>query len=298
MAKKLELIRTYLDPDTNILSEPNKIQIQMVEGDNVFKEAINYLKSLPSLKPLQWDENLCRSAQEHVDDIGPKGLLLYQSSDGTEPEDRISKYGNYVESLGENIDFGPNDAMGVIISLTLDDGEEERPHRENLFKQDYQKVGIACGPHKTEFQMCVMDFAFDFQPLNAANEMNINMKREDMMNNSNFANQNNQNNQNNLNNPNNPNNQSPLVKLSLENDDFKNKYLANQQLVSNINPGVIQANKPGNNDVDQIIIDTTNIIQNLKVVSKKVEILTKITYTYEDGSTKIVTQNETHEFKN
>jgi hypothetical protein len=298
LAKKLELIRTYLDPDTNILSEPNKIQIQMVEGDNVFKEAINYLKSLPSLKPLQWDENLCRSAQEHVDDIGPKGLLLYQSSDGTEPEDRISKYGNYVESLGENIDFGPNDAMGVIISLTLDDGEEERPHRENLFKQDYQKVGIACGPHKTEFQMCVMDFAFDFQPLNAANEMNINMKREDMMNNSNFANQNNQNNQNNLNNPNNPNNQSPLVKLSLENDDFKNKYLANQQLVSNINPGVIQANKPGNNDVDQIIIDTTNIIQNLKVVSKKVEILTKITYTYEDGSTKIVTQNETHEFKN
>jgi len=287
LAKKLEYIRTYLDPDTNILSEPNKIQIQMVEGDNVFKEAIQFLKSLPPLKPLQWDENLHRSAQEHVDDIGPKGLLLYQSSDGTEPEDRISKYGNYVESLGENIDFGPNDAMGVIISLTLDDGEEERPHRENLFKQDYQKVGIACGPHKTEFQMCVMDFAFDFQPLNAAgNEMKINMNKEDMMNNSNFANQNN------------PNNQSPLVKLSLENDDFKNKEALNQQLVSNVNPGVIQSNQGGaNNDIDQLVIDTTNIMTNLKVVSKKVEIVTKVTYTYEDGSTKVVTQNETHEFK-
>ena len=287
LAKKLELIRTYLDPDTNILSEPNKIQIQMVEGDNVFKEAIQFLKSLPPLKPLQWDENLHRSAQEHVEDIGPKGLLLYQSSDGTEPEDRISKYGNYVESLGENIDFGPNDAMGVIISLTLDDGEEERPHRENLFKQDYQKVGIACGPHKTEFQMCVMDFAFDFQPLNAAgNEMKINMNKEDMMNSSNYVNQNN------------PNNQSPLVKLSLENDDFKNKEAVNQQLVSNINPGVIPGNQGGvNNDIDQIIKDTTNIMQNLKIVSKKVEIVTKVTYTYEDGSTKVVTQNESHEFK-
>ena len=286
LAKKLELIRTYLDPDTNILSEPNKIQIQMVEGDNVFKEAIQFLKSLPPLKPLQWDENLCRSAQEHVDDIGPKGLLLYQSSDGTEPEDRISKYGNYVESLGENIDFGPNDAMGVIISLTLDDGEEERPHRENLFKQDYQKVGIACGPHKTEFQMCVMDFAFDFQPLNAAgNEMNINMNKEDMMNNSNFANQNN------------PNNQSPLVKLSLENDDFKSKELLNQQLVSNVNPAVIQNNQGGSNELEQLANDTTNILQNLKVRSKKVEIITKVTYTYEDGSTKVVTQNQTHEFK-
>ena len=266
----------------------------MVEGDNVFKEAIQFLKSLPPLKPLQWDENLCRSAQEHVDDIGPKGLLLYQSSDGTEPEDRISKYGNYVESLGENIDFGPNDAMGVIISLTLDDGEEERPHRENLFKQDYQKVGIACGPHKTEFQMCVMDFAFDFQPLQqgnqnlnpAGNEMKINMNKEDMMNSSNYVNQNN------------PNNQSPLVKLSLENDDFKNKELLNQQLVSNINPAVAQVNQGGSgNDLDQLVKDTTNIMQNLKIVSKKVEIVTKVTYTYEDGSTKVVTQNETHEFK-
>jgi hypothetical protein len=257
----------------------------MVEGDNVFKEAIQFLKSLPPLKPLQWDENLCRSAQEHVDDIGPKGLLLYQSSDGTEPEDRISKYGNYVESLGENIDFGPNDAIGVIISLTLDDGEEERPHRENLFKQDYQKVGIACGPHKTEFQMCVMDFAFDFQPLNDGKEMNINMKKEDMMNNSNYVNQNN------------PNNQSPLVKLSLENDDFKNKEMINQQLVSNVNPVVNQNNQGAVNEIEQLTRDTQNLLSNLKIVNKKVEIVTKVTYTYEDGSTKVVTQNETHEFK-
>ena len=255
----------------------------MVEGDNVFKEAIQFLKSLPPLKPLQWDENLCRSAQEHVNDIGPKGLLLYQSSDGTEPEDRISKYGNYVDSLGENIDFGPNDAMGVIISLTLDDGEEERPHRENLFKQDYQKVGIACGPHKTEFQMCVMDFAFDFQPLNAGNEMKINMNKNEMINNSNFPNQNI------------PINQTPLDKLSHENE-LKNKEIPNQQLVPNVNPPVIQPNQESGNEVDQIISQTINKIQSLKVKSKKVEIITKVTYTYEDGSTKVVTQNESHVF--
>ena len=276
----MEYIRTFLDPDTNILSEPDKIQIQMVEGDNVFKEAIQFLKSLPPLKPLQWDENLCRSAQEHVNDIGPKGLLLYQSSDGTEPEDRISKYGNYIESLGENIDFGPNDAMGVIISLTLDDGEEERPHRENLFKQDYQKVGIACGPHKTEFQMCVMDFAFDFQPLNAGNDMKVNMNKNDMMNNPNYANQNVQ------------NNQPPLVQLPPQNNAIKN-----QQLISAVNPPVIQQNQEGGNEIDQIVSQTMNKIQNLKVKNKKVEIITKVTYTYEDGSTKVVTQNETHEFK-
>ena len=114
----------------------------MVEGEDVFKEAIGFLTNLTPLQPLEWDENLAQSALEHVNDIGPKGLLLYQSSDGTEPEDRIAKYGNFVDSLGENIDFGPNDAMGVVVSLTLDDGEQQRPHRENIFKQDYRKVGF------------------------------------------------------------------------------------------------------------------------------------------------------------
>ena len=130
----------------------------MVEGEDVFNEAISFLNKLSPLKPLIWDDNLAQSANENVNDIGPKDFLIYQISNGLEPENRIAKYGKYVDSLGENIDFGPNDAMGVIISMTLDDGEEQRPHRENLFKGDYQKVGIACGPHQSEFQMCVMDF--------------------------------------------------------------------------------------------------------------------------------------------
>ena len=110
--------------------------------------------------------------------------------------------------------------------------------------------------------------------------------------------------QNNQNNQNNPNNQSPLVKLSLENDDFKNKELLNQQLVSNnavmnnqMRAGVPQNNVGGNNELDQLMTETMNLMNNLKIVSKKVEINTKITYTYEDGSTKVVTQTETHEFK-
>ena len=272
----------------------------MVEGDAVFKEAILFLKSLPSLSPLSWDENLCRSAQEHVNDIGPKGLLLYQSSDGTEPEDRIAKFGNYSESLGENIDFGPNDAMGVIISLTLDDGEEQRPHRENLFKEDYHKVGIACGPHETEFQMCVMDFAFDFQPLNDGNnkigvagqnnrgDIDIKMNKEDMMNNSNMVTKGGDKN---------PNNQSPVVKLSL-NDELGNNDMNYPTNVPNQmnQPQPQQLQVKSGDNISQLMVDTINLMNSLKVIKKKVEIVTKVTYTYEDGSTRVVTQNETHEF--
>jgi uncharacterized protein YkwD len=152
LVRKLELILTYLDPDTNILREPNKIKKEMKEGDNAFKEAIHFLKNLQPLKPLQWDENLYLSAQAHVADIGPKGLCLYQSSDGTEPEDRIAKYGNYEDFLTENIDFGPNDTMDVIISLILDDGEEGRPHRKIFLGLSIEKLGLLVVLTKQNFK--------------------------------------------------------------------------------------------------------------------------------------------------
>ncbi len=297
LARHLENLKKYLDLNTNILSEPDKIQIQMVEGENVFNEAINFLKNLRPLQPLEWDDCLAQSAQEHVDDIGPKGLLLYQSSDGTEPEDRISKYGNYVDSLGENIDFGPNDEIGVIVSLTLDDGEEERPHRDNLFKNDYKKIGIACGPHQTEFQMCVMDLAYDFIP---KGQNNNNMNNNNLgMNDNNNANQNDMNNQNM--NINQDANHSPYVKLSLENDDYKNYQVMDGEVKKKMSNQNSDGNKVINNgegfsEIDQLTQQVKNINAGKKVVKKIVEITTKIVYTYEDGSTKEVNEVKTHVF--
>ena len=299
LARHLEKLKKYLDKNTNILSEPDKIQIQMVEGENVFNEAIQYLKSLSPLPPFEWDDCLAQSAQEHVDDIGPKGLLLYQSSDGTEPEDRISKYGNYVDSLGENIDFGPNDEIGVIVSLTLDDGEEERPHRDNLFKNDYKKIGIACGPHQSEFQMCVMDMAYDFIP---KGQVNNNMNNNNLNNNQNMNNNNDMNN--NFNNEMNANeaaNHSPYVKLSLDNDDYKNFKAMDEEanrrnMMGNANNAMQNNNVGGGSEIDQLMQQVKVINQSKKVVKKTVEITTKITYTYEDGSKREVNEIKTHVF--
>ena len=309
LARHLERLKKYLDTTTNILSEPDKIQIQMVEGEEVFNEAIQFLKNLRPLEPLQWEDALAASAQEHVDDIGPKGLLLYQSSDGTEPEERITKYGTYLESLGENIDFGPNDAIGVIVSLTLDDGEEERPHRDNLFKNDYKKIGIACGPHQTEFQICVMDLAYDFIPKNQEKgNMNMNNNVQNKMgtnmNNNNMNNNNMNQNDNVRDNEMNANeavNHSPYVKLSLENDDYKNYQAMDEEakrrgMMENKNVAMTQSNSIGGSEIDQLTQQVQVINANKKIVKKDVEIITKITYTYEDGSTKEINEVKKHSF--
>ena len=304
LARHLERLKKYLDTTTNILSEPDKIQIQMVEGEEVFNEAIQFLKNLRPLEPLQWEDALAASAQEHVDDIGPKGLLLYQSSDGTEPEERITKYGTYLESLGENIDFGPNDAIGVIVSLTLDDGEEERPHRDNLFKNDYKKIGIACGPHQTEFQICVMDLAYDFIPKNQEKgNMNMNNNVQNKMGtnmNNNNMNQNDNVRDNEMN-ANEAVNHSPYVKLSLENDDYKNYQAMDEEakrrgMMENKNVAMTQSNSIGGSEIDQLTQQVQVINANKKIVKKDVEIITKITYTYEDGSTKEINEVKKHSF--
>ena len=190
--------------------------------------------------------------------------------------------------------------MEIILNL-LDDGEEQRPHRENLFKDDFKKVGIACGPHETEFQMCVMDFAFDFQPLNNQRknmrQEDMNMQKmqmnreEEMMNNLNMANQDEEKN---------INNQSPVVKLSIDKEEMKNNLNLqrqnNEENMNNMNQPLIQE-KP-KDEIGNVISDTINRLNNTKVIKKKVEIVTTITYTYEDGSTKVITQNQTHEFNN
>lgn len=297
LAKHLEGLLKYLDKN-NVLSEPNKIPIQMVEGNKVIKEAVNFLNSIKPLPAFILDPSLCSSAQEHVDDIGPKGLLSYQSSDGTEPEERITKYGNYFEALGENIDFGPNDALGVIVSLTLDDGEEERPHRDNLFKADYKKIGIACGVHASEYQMCVMDFAFDFIPHGKITESTkTNDKFESMTNHS--KQQENQLNQNSQ-----PQLQSKVIKnqvynqaLDLSDKQYNKNIELNTEKENKINmfedQPIVKVNLDNNNSM---INEISKINNSKRVLSKYVEVITKTIITYEDGCKKEVTEKEEHTF--
>ena len=113
------------------------------------------------------------------------------------------------------------------------------------------------------------------------------MNKEDMMNNSNMVNKGGEKN---------PQNQSPVVKLSLESDELinKNNIISNPPQVGQINQ-VPQMKIKDGDDIGKLTMDTINLINNLKVLKKKVEINTKITYTYEDGSTRVITQNESHE---
>jgi uncharacterized protein YkwD len=79
----------------------------------------------------------------------------------------MERYGNIVGKAGENIAFGMDDGLEVLLQLIIDDGVKSRGHRLAIYEPAYKLAGVACGPHTTWKTMCVMDLADEFIELPA-----------------------------------------------------------------------------------------------------------------------------------
>jgi len=50
-----------------------------------------------------------------VNDIGPKGLVQHESSNGAAVKDRLKNFGKIVNCYGENVTFNTEGAMEIIL---------------------------------------------------------------------------------------------------------------------------------------------------------------------------------------
>ena len=144
------------------IKRPGEITIITNEGVSAVDEAIRFLKKVNPVAPLNYSAGMSRAAMDHVQDQGRKGTFGHRGSDGSQPADRVSRYGKWLETVGENISYGRDVARDIVIGLIVDDGVPSRGHRNNIFNPQFRIVGIACGAHKTFGTMCVMNFAGDF----------------------------------------------------------------------------------------------------------------------------------------
>jgi hypothetical protein len=48
--------------------------------------------------------------------------LGHTGADGSSINDRLCRYGKWLNAIGENIDFGNSSAIEIVISLIVDDG--------------------------------------------------------------------------------------------------------------------------------------------------------------------------------
>lgn len=131
------------------------------ESDNYHEkslvETLDTIKDYPMLMP---NEQLCKAAAYHVNDIGPKGLTGHQSSDGTSTLDRVSRYYK-TSAMGENIAYGDGNAFHITYRFLLDKNVLPPGHRKNILKYKHARIGVSIGPHTEYTVCCVMDLSMD-----------------------------------------------------------------------------------------------------------------------------------------
>lgn len=114
-------------------------------------------KGLHLLKPL---ESLHKSAAHHATDMGTHGGLGHNSTDGTNFTMRIHKFHKPV-TVSENISYGYNDAVSIIMEMLIDEGVKEFTHRHNILGKTFHHIGVSIKPHKNMDFNCVMDFSVE-----------------------------------------------------------------------------------------------------------------------------------------
>ena len=73
-AKQLEVSMKFIDCN-GVLSRPGWESRQLQEGTAAYAEAIEFLNKQKALPPLRWAKQLACSAADHVNDIGPQGVV-------------------------------------------------------------------------------------------------------------------------------------------------------------------------------------------------------------------------------
>jgi uncharacterized protein YkwD len=130
----------------------------MIERGRAVDEAVRFLKKARPLPPLTLSIGMSRAAADHcaqqVD-----GQLGHDGNDRSSPGDRISRYGTWSLTWGENISYGQKTARGIVLTLIIDDGVRSRGHRKNIFNPKFNFAGAAFGPHARYRTVCSIDFA-------------------------------------------------------------------------------------------------------------------------------------------
>jgi Cysteine-rich secretory protein family len=135
--------------------------LHMIEHGRAVDEAVRFLSKARPLPPLMLSPGMCRAAADHcAEQIA--GQLGHDGNNRSSPGDRISRYGSWSTTWGENISYSQKTARGVALALIIDDGVRSRGHRKNIFNPKFNYAGAAFGPHARYRTVCTIDFAGGF----------------------------------------------------------------------------------------------------------------------------------------
>jgi uncharacterized protein YkwD len=150
--------------DGNRLKLPGRAKaIVTNDGIAAVDEAINFLRGAQPLPAFDVAKGICSAAADHAKDLAGKGITGHRGSDGSTPNARVDRYGQWDAAIGETVVYEVSPARQIIIALIIDDGVPNRGHRRNIFDPNYHVTGISVSEPLTFGSKCVIDYVGGFK---------------------------------------------------------------------------------------------------------------------------------------
>ncbi len=157
----LEQLRT--DFNGKLFTYQGQDPVKSREGIHPLNECIQILKRTAPLPLLNPSEGLTKAASELVTDQQKHGGIGHITRNGSTPQKRIEKYGEWDICTAEDITYGSIEARQIVIFLLIDDGVPDRGHRKNILNACSRFAGVSYGGHPSYESMCVIDYAGDYK---------------------------------------------------------------------------------------------------------------------------------------
>ncbi len=113
---------------------------------------------------LEVNKNLEQVAREHATYLGDEGAYTHLDKDGKNPAQRINNVLTWARVAAEAIEVGSKTPFDIVLSLVVDDGNEERSNRKVLFSRNLKQVGVGCAQHPNFGIVTVIDAISGVKP--------------------------------------------------------------------------------------------------------------------------------------
>lgn len=123
------------------------------------KSLLRLLQKRTSIKTLKPEKDLYSFAFKHAYSTGKAGKVGHRSTRGKSFKKRSKNLTQKYKSVGENIHYGSDDALEIVIDLLIDDGIRDLGHRQNILDPQFKYASVSIQNHKKFKFNCVIDFA-------------------------------------------------------------------------------------------------------------------------------------------
>lgn len=150
--------RSFYEDD--LIRRPGEIAIRTHEGVAAIDECIRYLEKASPAGLLYPSDCLAKAARMLGKDQSETGETGHNGPKGMSMKDRIqATCGKEFFYLAENVSYGYNTPLRIVLQLMIDDGVPSRGHRENIMNPELNSCGLFSTTHPRYSYLCVIDYA-------------------------------------------------------------------------------------------------------------------------------------------